>query len=87
MPLVTKAQPKKVFEACEDAAQELSNILRIVINDMQGTDIFITADHGFLYTYSPLTEGDKLGKDAISGEVYEIGRRYISWAEPSAAAE
>ena len=59
---------KKVFEACEDAMQELSNILRIVINDMQGTDIFITADHGFLYTYSPLTEGDKLGKDAISGK-------------------
>ena len=58
---------------------------RIVINDMQGTDIFITADHGFLYTYSPLTEGDKLGKDAISGKVYEIGRRYVL-AEPSAAA-
>lgn len=77
---------KKVFEACEDAMQELSNILRIVINDMQGTDIFITADHGFLYTYSPLTEGDKLGKDAISGKVYEIGRRYVL-AEPSAAAE
>ena len=48
---------KKVFDACEDAMQELSNILRIVINDMQGTDVFITADHGFLYTYSPLTEG------------------------------
>ena len=30
---------KKVFDACEDAMQELSNILRIVINDMQGTDI------------------------------------------------
>ena len=77
---------KKVFDACEDAMQELSNILRIVINDMQGTDVFITADHGFLYTYSPLTEGDKLGKDAISGKVYEIGRRY-SLTEPSAAAE
>ena len=77
---------KKVFEACEDAMQELSNILRIVINDMQGTDVFITADHGFLYTYSPLTEGDKLGKDAISGKVYEIGRRY-SLTEPSAVAE
>lgn len=77
---------KKVFEACKDAMQELSNLLRIVINDMQGTDVFITADHGFLYTYSLLTEGDKLGKDAISGHVYEIGRRY-ALAEPSATAE
>ena len=33
-----------------------------------------------------MTEGDKLGKDAISGKVYEIGRRYVL-AEPSAAAE
>ena len=67
---------KKVFEACKDAMQELSNILRIVINDMQGTDIFITADHGFLYTYSPLREGEKVAKSAFSGEVYEVGRRY-----------
>lgn len=67
---------KKVFEACEDAMQELSNILRIIINDMQGTDIFITADHGFLYTYSPLTESDKIGKSGFSGTVYEVGRRY-----------
>ena len=67
---------QKVFEACEDTVQELSNLLRIVVNDMQGTDIFITADHGFLYTFSPLTESDKLGKEAFHGEIYELGRRY-----------
>lgn len=77
---------KKVFEACEDAMQELSNILRIIINDMQGTDIFITADHGFLYTYSPLTESDKIGKSAFSGTVYEVGRRY-AMTDPLTAAE
>ena len=77
---------KKVFEACEDAMQELSNILRIIINDMQGTDIFITADHGFLYTYSPLTESDKIGKSGFSGTVYEVGRRYAI-TDPLTAAE
>lgn len=77
---------KKVFEACEDAMQELSNILRIIINDMQGTDIFITADHGFLYTYSPLTESDKIGKSAFSGTVYEVGRRYAI-TDPLTTAE
>lgn len=77
---------KKVFEACEDAMQEISNILRIIINDMQGTDIFITADHGFLYTYSPLTEGDKVGKNAFNGEVYEVGRRYAI-TTPSTTAD
>lgn len=77
---------KKVFEACEDAMQEISNILRIIINDMQGTDIFITADHGFLYTYSPLSESDKVGKSAVNGEVYEVGRRYAI-ADPSTTAD
>ena len=77
---------KKVFEACEDAMQELSNILRIIINDMQGTDIFITADHGFLYTYSPLTESDKIGKSGFSGTVYEVGIRYAI-TDPLTAAE
>lgn len=67
---------QKVFEACEDTVQELSNLLRIVVNDMQGTDIFITADHGFLYTYSPLSESDKLSKEAFNGTVFELGRRY-----------
>ena len=77
---------KKVFEACEDAMQELINLLRIVINDMQGTDIFITADHGFLYTYSPITEGDKLGKSAFTGEVFEVGRRYAI-TDPATTAD
>lgn len=44
---------KKVFEACEDAMRELINAVRIIIKDMNATDIFITADHGFRYTYSP----------------------------------
>lgn len=67
---------QKVFEACEDTVQELSNLLRIVVNDMQGTDIFITADHGFLYTYSPLSESDKLSKETFNGTAFELGRRY-----------
>ena len=76
----------KVFEACEDTIQEIFNILRIIVNDMLGTDIFITSDHGFLYTYSPLTEGDKIGKSTFNGKVYEVGRRY-ALTEPSATAE
>lgn len=76
----------KVFEACEDATQEISNILRIIVNDMQGTDIFITSDHGFLYTYRPLTEGDKISKNTFTGKVYEVGRRY-ALTEPSATGE
>ena len=77
---------KKVFEACADAVEELANLLRIIVNDMQGTDILITADHGFLYTYSPLTQGEKVSKDLLCGEIYETGRRYVL-AAPDASAE
>lgn len=66
----------KVFDACETAMQELSGILRIVTNELNGTNVFITADHGFLYTYQPLNESDKVDRTAFSGEVYELGRRY-----------
>ena len=79
------ATEQKVFEACDDTIQELSNLLRIVVNDMQGTDVFITADHGFLYTYSPLAESDKMSKNAFSGKIYEAGRRYAIAAPDTTA--
>lgn len=79
------ATEQKVFTACQDAIRELSNLLRIVVNDMQGTDILLTADHGFLYTYSPLTEGEKLSRGVIKGPLYEAGRRYALTAPETQA--
>lgn len=71
-----QATESKVFEACEDAITELTNAVRFITNDMNGTNIFITADHGFLYTHKPLSETDKISKSNIDGEIYELGRRY-----------
>lgn len=65
-----------VFPACEDAIEEIKNLVRIIVNEFSGTRIFITADHGFLYTYSPLTEDDKVSKSSWSGKNVEYGRRY-----------
>ena len=48
-----------VFTACEKAVSELKNMVRIIVNEFGGTNILITADHGFLYTYSPLNEDNK----------------------------
>ena len=75
----------KVFDACETAIQELSGILRIIVNELSGTNIFITADHGFLYTYKPLSESDKIDRKAFSGNVYELGRRYALTAPDTTA--
>lgn len=63
----------KVFDACQTAIDELVSMVRIITNELSGSTVFITADHGFLYTYSPLTESDKIGRNTFAGEVYELG--------------
>jgi hypothetical protein len=65
-----------VFAACEQAIAEIKNLVRIIVNEFGGVKIMITADHGFLYTYSPLAENDKLSKESFKGRDVEYGRRY-----------
>ena len=64
------------FPACEDAIFEIMNLVRIIINEFGGTHILITADHGFLYTHSPLSEDNKLGKESWDDNDIDYGRRY-----------
>lgn len=65
-----------VFPACDDAIRELKNLTKIICNDFGATHILFTADHGFLYTYSPLTEDDKIDKTGFVNRIVEYGRRY-----------
>lgn len=65
-----------VFPACDDAINEIKNLVRIIVNEFGGTNILITADHGFLYTYSPLAEDGKLDKTVMGQQDVEYGRRY-----------
>ena len=65
-----------VFPACTEAIAEIRTLVRMIVNDFGGTRIYITADHGFLYTYSPLAESDKLGREEFIAHAVEYGRRY-----------
>lgn len=65
-----------VFPACDDAIQELKNLTKIICNDFGATHILFTADHGFLYTYSPLTEDDKIDQSGFVNRIVEYGRRF-----------
>lgn len=67
----------EVFGACEGAVVELKNLVRIITNTMSGTNVLITADHGFLYSYKPLEESDKAEKSFLSGKIAELDRRYV----------
>lgn len=66
-----------VFPACDDAIEEIKNIVRIIRNEFSGTRVYITADHGFLYTYSPLSEESKVDKTTTGDEDVEVDRRYL----------
>lgn len=66
-----------VFPACDDAIDEIKNLVRIIVNEFGGTKIYITADHGFLYTYNPLTENDKVDSSGFAKSATEYGRRYV----------
>ncbi len=68
---------KSIFSACSVAIKELQNIIRIITNDFGSANILITADHGFLYTYSPLNETDKVDKLTENESDIEVSRRYL----------
>lgn len=66
---------RDVFEAVERAIGELVNLVKNLVNNVSATNIFITADHGFVYRRSPLKESDKVGKHNI--KAVEEGRRFV----------
>lgn len=67
---------KNVFAACGEAINEIKNLIRIICNEFGGTHIIVTADHGFLYTNSSLSESDKVDKSSFCGREAEYARRY-----------
>ncbi len=67
---------KDVFPACDTAISEIKSLIKIIVNDFSGVNIMITSDHGFLYTYSPLTEDNKVSTESFKGKHKEIARRY-----------
>jgi uncharacterized protein (TIGR02687 family) len=72
-----------VFPACENAIVQLKNLVKIIVNDFGATNIIITADHGFLFTYSPLTEDDKIDKAGFVNRIVQYGRRYAIMTKDS----
>ncbi|MBD7937605.1 BREX-1 system phosphatase PglZ type A [Cytobacillus sp. Sa5YUA1] len=63
------------FNAVETSLNQLYDLVKIIRDDLSGTNVYITADHGFLYQRDELEESDKIGQDA--GSSIEVKRRYI----------
>lgn len=67
----------KVFNACNEAISEIKTLVNLICGELNGLNILITSDHGFLYTYQPLNEDDKMSRSSFRSNVIEQGRRYV----------
>lgn len=66
-----------VFDACEKAINEIKNLVNVICNELQGLNVIITSDHGFLYTCKELTESDMIERSSFKKDIIEQGRRYV----------
>ncbi|QDV43924.1 PglZ domain protein [Stieleria neptunia] len=65
------------FRATHEAIRELGDIVRYIINNLNGNYVVVTADHGFLFTESSPAETDKSKlKDKPPGTV-KAKKRYL----------
>ena len=65
------------FQATQEAIRELADIVRYIINNLNGNYVVVTADHGFLFTESSPGETDKSKlADKPSGTV-KAKKRYL----------
>ncbi|WP_054950404.1 BREX-1 system phosphatase PglZ type A [Numidum massiliense] len=63
------------FDAVEKAVDELYALVKMIGDDLGGTNVYITADHGFLYERGALAESDKIGNEQMAA--IEAKRRYV----------
>lgn len=65
------------FDAAEKAITDLTDIVRYVINSLNGNYVVITADHGFLFTETPPNETDKSKLDDRPAGTVKAKKRYL----------
>ena len=57
------ASELRTFSSVTKAIDELVGCVRYIVNELSGTNIIITTDHGFLFKRTPLVESDKVELD------------------------
>jgi uncharacterized protein (TIGR02687 family) len=71
---------REVFDAVEEAFEELKVLINNLVNNVTATNIIITADHGFIYKRGNLIESDKVAKGSIE-DAYG-NRRFVLSTKP-----
>lgn len=66
----------KVFDVVETCVSEIVNLIKKLFNNLQTTNFYVTADHGFIYRINEIEESNKYG-NITSIPAVEISKRYI----------
>jgi uncharacterized protein (TIGR02687 family) len=70
-----KTSEVKVFEAVEEEIQFLMEMMKKIAN-MNGNNMMVTSDHGFIYQYDELDESD-FSNSIHSGDIWKENRRFV----------
>ncbi|MEF2549936.1 BREX-1 system phosphatase PglZ type A [Aurantimonas sp. A2-1-M11] len=86
------ADEEKAFDAVRRTIDDIASLAIRILGSLNGTNLFVTADHGFLYQESPPTSVDKnVVEDKPDGVVLAKKRYYVgtklgshpgAWAAP-----
>lgn len=68
---------EQAFSACRTAIDELNDLVSRVINRLNGSRLFITADHGFLFRQKAMEQTDKTELPIKLKNPIEAKKRYI----------
>ncbi|TQO36593.1 uncharacterized protein (TIGR02687 family) [Arenibacter algicola] len=71
-----KTTEEKVFNAVEDEIQFLMDMIKRIGNSLNGNNMMITSDHGFIYQYNELDESD-FSASNHKGEIWKDNRRFV----------
>lgn len=67
----------RTFTAARETINDLSSLVSHIVNTLNGTHIFITADHGFLYQEDYPNSSDKSGLGAKPKGTLKAKKRYL----------
>jgi uncharacterized protein (TIGR02687 family) len=73
----TATSAGEVFAGARAAVDTLTSLIRWIVNGLNGTNIFVTADHGFIYQDKPLGDLEKSGLDLLPEGIIKKNKRFI----------
>lgn len=71
----SKKSENEVFNACQEAIDEIQAMVRRLTGFISATRFLITADHGFIYKRDKLEESEKISLDKSA--VSTVNKRYL----------